>query len=156
MSDGITHVTRWLATGCGAVALGLAGVAAHAHHSFAMYDQAKQETYTGKLMRFIPGANHAQLLFEIVDAEGKIQIGADGKPITWGVELGPAATIAKQGVTVESFPIGTVITVSLNPLRNGKTFGALAQGARLIRCGTEVPAGGCTAETGEVFLESRN
>ena len=64
-----------------------------------------------------------------------------GAPITWGVELGPAATIAKQGITVESFPLGTVITVTLNPLRNGKTFGAMAQGARLIRCGTEVPAG---------------
>ena len=48
-------------------------MAAHAHHSFAMYDQTKQETYTGKLVRFIPGANHAQLLFEIVDAEGKPQ-----------------------------------------------------------------------------------
>jgi hypothetical protein len=34
-------------------------------------------------------------------------------------------------VTVESFPLGTVITVSLNPLRNGKTFGAMAQGAPL-------------------------
>jgi hypothetical protein len=121
-----------------------------------MYDQTKQETHTGKLVRFIPGANHAQLLFEIVDADGKLQAGADGKPITWGVELGPAATIAKQGVTVESFPLGTVITVTLNPLRNGKTFGAMAQGARLVRCGNEVPAGGCTAETGEVFLESRN
>ena len=59
-------------------------------------------------------------------------------------------------MTVEAFPLGTVITVTLNPLRNGKTFGAMAQGARLIRCGTDVPAGGCTAETGEIFLESRN
>ena len=156
MSDAVARKNRWLATVCGAVVMGLPGLSAHAHHSFAMYDQAKQETYTGKLVRFIPGANHAQLLFEIVDAEGKLQVGADGKPITWGVELGPAATIAKQGVTVEAFPIGTVITVTLNPLRNGKTFGAMAQGARLISCGTVVPAGGCTAETGKLFLESRN
>jgi hypothetical protein len=156
MSDAVARNNRWLATVCGAALTGLAGLSAHAHHSFAMYDQTKQETYTGKLVRFIPGANHAQLLFEIVDGEGKLRVGADGKPITWGVELGPAATIAKQGVTVEAFPIGTVITVTLNPLRNGKTFGAMAQGARLIRCGTDVPAGGCTAETGEIFLESRN
>jgi len=156
MSDAVARKNCWLATVCGAVVMGLPGLSAHAHHSFAMYDQAKQETYTGKLVRFIPGANHAQLLFEIVDAEGKLQVGADGKPITWGVELGPAATISKQGVTVEAFPIGTVITVTLNPLRNGKTFGAMAQGARLISCGTVVPAGGCTAETGKIFLESRN
>jgi hypothetical protein len=141
---------------CGAAAATLVAAPSRAHHSFAMYDQTKQETYTGKLVRFIPGANHAQLLFEIVAADGRPQTGADGKPITWGVELGPAATIAKQGVTVEAFPLGTVITVTLNPLRNGKTFGAMAQGARLIRCGTAVPAGGCTAETGETFLESRN
>ena len=156
MSDGFARRTRWLSAVCAGVTLGLTAASANAHHSFAMYDQTKQDTYTGKLVRFIPGANHAQLLFEIVDAAGKPQTGADGKPITWGVELGPAATIAKQGITVESFPLGTVITVTLNPLRNGKTFGAMAQGARLIRCGTEVPAGGCTADTGEVFLESRN
>jgi hypothetical protein len=141
----------------GAVVAGLcAAASAHAHHSFAMYDQTKQETHTGRLVRFIPGANHAQLLFEIVDADGKPAVGADGKPITWGVELGPAAAIAKQGVTVESFPLGTVITVTLNPLRNGKTFGAMAQGGRLIRCGKEIPAGGCTAETGETFLAARD
>ena len=92
----------------------------------------------------------------LVDTDGNLQTSADGKPITWGVELGPAAAIAKQGVTVESFPLGTVITVTLNPLRNGKTFGAMAQGARLIRCGSALPSGGCTAETGEVFLASRN
>jgi hypothetical protein len=57
---------------------------------------------------------------------------------------------------VEALPLGTVITVTLNLLRNGKPFGAMAQDARLIRCGTAVPGGGCTAETGEVFLESRS
>ena len=155
MSDGALPNTRRLAAAL-AVAAGFAAAPSQAHHSFAMYDQTKQETHTGKLVRFIPGANHAQLLFEIVGEDGKPVVGADGKAITWGVELGPAAAIAKQGVTVESFPLGTVITVTLNPLRNGKTFGALAQGARLIRCGAEVPAGGCTAETGEVFLASRD
>ncbi len=49
-------------------------------------------------------ANHAQLLFEIVGEDGTPIAGTDGKPVTRGVELGPAAAIAKQGVTVESFP----------------------------------------------------
>jgi hypothetical protein len=154
MSDVGLRNARSLAAGL-AVSAALAAPA-HAHHSFAMYDQTKQQTHTGKLVRFIPGANHAQLLFEIVGDDGKPVVGTDGKPVTWGVELGPAAAIAKQGVTVESFPLGTVITVTLNPLRNGKAFGALAQGARLIRCGAEVPAGGCTAATGEIFLASRD
>lgn len=88
-----------------------------AHHSFAMYDQSKQETLTGKLTRFIPGANHAQLLFELVGPDGQTGLGADGKPVVWGIELPPAAAIAKQGVTVKSFPLGSIITVTLNPLR---------------------------------------
>jgi len=145
---------HWAAL-CAAAAV-LAAAPSHAHHSFAMYDQTKQVTHTGRLIRFIPGANHAQLLFEIVGDDGKPVVGADGKPITWGVELGPAAAIAKQGVTVESFPLGTFVTVTLNPLRNGKNFGAFAQGGRLIRCGSEIPAGGCNAETGQTFLASRD
>lgn len=146
-------------SGASALAL-LAGnmlaVTAFAHHSFAMYDQSKQETMTGKLTRFIPGANHAQLIFELVGPDGKMQLGPDGKAIVWGIELGPAATIAQQGVTVEAFQPGTIINVTLNPLRNGKNFGAMASGARLIKCGTAIPTGGCTDKTGEVFLQSRD
>jgi hypothetical protein len=151
----LSPICRLLAGSCAAAA-GITAAPTYAHHSFAMYDQSKQETHTGKLIRFIPGANHAQLLFELVGEDGKPVVGADGKPVTWGVELGPAAAIAKQGVTVESFPLGTIIAVTLNPLRNGKPFGALAQGGRLIRCGAEVAAGGCSAENGEIFLASRD
>ena len=63
MSDART--TRMARTACVLGALALFATTARAHHSFAMYDQTKQETYTGKLIRFIPGANHAQLLFEL-------------------------------------------------------------------------------------------
>lgn len=133
----------------GALALGLA-TTSEAHHSFAMYDQSKTETLTGRITRFIPGANHAQLLFELVDAEGNTVTRDNGEPLVWGVETGPAARIARQGVTVEAFPEGTIITVSLNPLRDGRTFGSLA--GAIVKCGTELPANGCTAETGEVFM----
>jgi hypothetical protein len=125
------------------------------HHSFAMYDRDKTEVVTGKLTRFIPGANHAQLIFEQVDANGETVTGDEGKPMVWGVETGPAGAIARQGVTVESFPIGTVMTVALNPLRNGRPFGVLA-GAGIVACGMELPENGCTEETGEVFLASQN
>ncbi len=147
---------RWGATALALVLVNAPAATAFAHHSFAMYDQSKQETMTGKLTRFIPGANHAQLIFEVVGQDGKTQLGPDGKALVWGIELGPAATIAQQGVTVEAFKPGTVITVTLNPLRNGKNFGAMASGARLIKCGMTIPAGGCTDKTGEVFLQSRD
>lgn len=133
-----------------ALALAMGAKPAAAHHSFAMYDQTKSVTVTGKLTRFIPGANHAQLIFELVGPDGEPVLDESGKATVWGVETGPAGAIARQGVTVEGFPLGTVLSVTLNPLRNGKTFGVL-DGA-IVRCGMELPEGGCTAETGEVFL----
>ena len=127
-----------------------------AHHSFAMYDQKDLRTFTGRMTRYIPGANHAQLLFELLDASGQPVLDAEGKPVLWGAETGPAARIAKQGVTLVNFPIGTIITVQLNPLRNGKQFGALPNGAPLINCGMTMPKGGCTKDTGKVYLSENN
>lgn len=125
---------------------------AWSHHSFAMYDQTVEKTFTGRLTRFVPGGNHAQLIFELVDEHGATVMDESGKPVIWGVETGPAAAIAQQGVTVKSFPLGTILTVTLNPLRDGRNFGALSRGTSIIHCSNEVPSGGCTVETGKSFL----
>jgi hypothetical protein len=129
--------------------IALLAVPALAHHSFAMYDMNQTKTVTGKLTRYIPGANHAQLLFELMDDEGK-PVMQNGKPAQWGVETGSAASLSRQGITVESFPVGTIITVALHPLRDGRAFGAMA--GLLIKCGNAVPKGGCNKATGQVFL----
>ena len=136
--------------------MGVLAPSAKAHHSFAMYDQQELRTMTGRLTRFIPGANHAQLLFELLDDEGKVVTDEQGAPLLWGVETGPATRIARQGVTPDNFPIGTIITVQLNPLRNGKTFGAMPNGKPLINCGTTMPEGGCNADTGNVYMSENN
>ncbi len=127
-----------------------------AHHSFAMYDPGDLRTYTGRLTRYIPGANHAQLIFELLDDSGANIIDEKGNAVLWGVETGPATRIARQGVTPDNFPVGTIITVQLNPLRNGKTFGAMPNGAPLVNCGMTMPAGGCTEATGTVYLSANN
>jgi len=85
-----------------------AGTSLIAHHSFAMYDMQKSQSMTGKLTRFIPGGNHAQLVFEVLGDDGKPMM-KNGKVVVWGVETGSAANIARNGITVESFPVGTVI-----------------------------------------------
>ena len=135
-----------------ALAVGVIAILAapsFAHHSFAMYDMNETKRVTGKLTRFVPGANHAQLHFELVDADGKT-IMKDGKPALMGVETGSAAQLARQGVTVDAFPVGTIIAVAYHPLRDGKPFGALA--GELIKCGTSMPKGGCTKATGQMSL----
>jgi Family of unknown function (DUF6152) len=132
------------------VAIGLAITAAPAlsHHSFAMYNMTVTKVMTGKLTRFIPGSNHAQLIFEVLNADGTTVM-EKGKPLVWGMETGSAAAMARNGVTVDTFPPGTIMTVTLHPLRDGRPMGAV--GGPIIHCGTAMPTGGCTEKTGKVL-----
>jgi hypothetical protein len=145
----------WLAC-AGTILFALMPVAGQAHHSFAMYDQQQVITLTGRVTRFIPGANHAQMIFELLDDTGTPITDDAGNIRQWGAEMGPATRIARLGVHPDNFPNGTIITVQLNPLRNGKTFGAMPNGSPLIHCGMTMPAGGCNAETGTLYLSENN
>jgi hypothetical protein len=147
-------VSKYLAAVGAALVLAGSGGAAYAHHSFAMYDQAQTRTYTGKLTRYIPGSNHAQLIFELLGPDGKPVPGKDGKPSIWGVETASAIAMARVGVSPKTFPNGTIFTVTLFPLRDGRPFGAMA--GTLIRCGMTMPAGGCNKDTGEVLAVENN
>jgi len=120
-----------------------------AHHSFAMYDQTITKTLSGKLTRFVPGANHAQLLFVVVDNDGN-PVMKNGKPMQFGVETGSAIAMARNNVTVKTMTEGTFITVRYYPLRDGRDFGALA--GMLVTCGKAMPKGGCTQETGQRLI----
>jgi hypothetical protein len=144
----ITLNSRLVAGLAGLALSGVLATQAFAHHSFAMYDQTTTKTLTGKLTRYIPGANHAQLIFQLLDDSGK-PLTKDGKPVQWGVETGSAAAMARLGVAPDTFPEGTVFTVRLFPLRDGRSFGALA--GQIIQCGTALPKGGCTKDTGKVL-----
>jgi hypothetical protein len=139
----------WLVGLVAIIVLTFSAMPAVAHHSFAMYDQSVTKTMTGKLTRYIPGANHVQMFFDVIDNDGK-PIMKDGKPVQWGVEMGSAAQMARQGVTPKSFPDGTIFTVTVYPLRDGRNMGAIA--GNLIKCGNTMPKGGCTKETGQVLV----
>ena len=142
--------TTWLMSIVGLIT-GLAVSPVFAHHSFAMYDLTKTQTMTGVLVRYIPGSNHAQLVFDVLDASGKPVL-ENGKPARWGVETSSAVALARQGVTPKTFPDGTIFTVALHPLRDGRPFGAIA--GLLISCGTTMPSGGCTKATGKTLISS--
>src|SRR5678815_965151 len=112
-----------------AAALAMPGVlfetAVSAHHSFAMYDQTKTTTLTGVSKQFVGQANHAELHFILIAPDRKgLAKGPDGKYVEWGVEMAGAAAVAQQGITAETFKVGTVFSVKLNPLRDGSNFGS--------------------------------
>ena len=74
----------------------------------------------------------------------------NGKPAQWGVEAASPPALARAGRHAEDFPEGTIFTVALYPLRDGRPFGAMA--GLLIKCGSTMPAGGCTKETGQTLI----
>lgn len=140
----------WVPSGIMAILLiGVATAPVAAHHSFAMYDTAVKKTVTGKLIRFVVGANHSQYIMELVKPDGSPSLDDKGKPTTWTVETGAASQLARQSITVESFKIGTIFTITFSPLRDGRNGGA-QQGA-LIMCGMKVPSGGCNEQTGTKY-----
>ena len=104
-----------------------------AHHSFAMYDQNKVVTLTGVVKQYVPQANHAEFhLYMLAPDHKSIQKGKDGKYVEWGVEMAGTAQLTRQGVTGATYPAGTVISVKVNPLRDGTNFGARV--GALVRC----------------------
>jgi hypothetical protein len=130
--------------------LGVATLPVAAHHSFAMYDTAVEKTLTGKLERFIIGANHSQYVMQVVDASGKAQVDDKGKPVIWTIETTSAAQLSQLNITVETFKIGTIFTATFSPLRDGRNGGA-QRGTAIIMCGMTMPAGGCTEATGKKY-----
>ena len=104
-----------------------------AHHSFAMYDQTKTLTLTGVVKQYVPQANHAEFhLILLTPDRTALEKGKDGKYVEYGVEMAGTSQLERQGITGTTFPAGTVISVKVNPLRDGSNFGA-RQGA-LARC----------------------
>lgn len=111
---------------------------AEAHHSFAMYNMNATKVFTGVVTGIDPAPNHLSINFAPMNEERTNVIRDDkGSPIIWSVEMGGSAQMARQGVSVNSFPPRTVFTVALHPLRNGEPGGS-REGV-MFRCPDETP-----------------
>lgn len=89
--------------------------AAHAHHSFAMFDQSKRVTLKGKVTEFQWTNPHSFIEIDVV--------GTDGKTVHWSLELNSPNNLRRQGWARTSVKAGDVISVTFNPLRDGKRGG---------------------------------
>jgi len=127
----------------GPLLLGLAGLLsagpALAHHSFAMYDTTEVRVMTGIVTRVDPNPNHLQVFFAPLN-EARDQVLKDdaGEPIVWSVEMQGAAQAARDGITVNAFPRGTIVSVGVHPLRNGHTGGGRGESG-FFRCPVDTP-----------------
>lgn len=127
------YVSRFVA-----VASALAAVAAGAHHSFSIYNNEVTKVVTGVVTRVNPDANHLQIFFAPMNAERKnVDRGPDGKPLVWAVEMAGSAQAATDGISVNSFPPGTIFSAGMHPLRSGENAGS-REGA-LFKCPPKQP-----------------
>jgi hypothetical protein len=91
-----------------------------AHHSVAVtYDSSKVMTLTGKVTEVIWGNPHTRLSMSVT--------GADGKVVTWKIEMGGSAIVFKPGFRKEDL-FSSSITLQAWPARDGSQTAA----ARLL------------------------
>jgi hypothetical protein len=130
----------WIVAGLLAIiSLGLVVAPVSSHHSFAMYDQTKVLVLTGVAHQFVAQANHAELHFYLIAPDGKLTKDKDGKLVDWGVEMAGAAAMAQQGITASTFPVGTIFSVKMNPLRDGSAFGSRVAASAIAKCPWKMP-----------------
>jgi hypothetical protein len=118
----------------------LVAMPALAHHSFAAYNMDVTKVFTGVVTRVNPDANHLQIFFAPMNDEHKnVLRDADGKPIIWAVEMAGSAQMAKEGVSVDSFPPGTIFSIGLHPLRDGQNAGTRGPNGAIYKCPVKTP-----------------
>jgi len=121
-------------------ALGAAvALPASAHHSFSIFDGEVTKVFTGVVTRVNPDANHLQIFFAPMNEERKnVERDANGKPVVWAVEMAGSAQSARDGISVSTFPPGTIFSVALHPLRSGEPAGS-REGTAMFRCPDKTP-----------------
>jgi hypothetical protein len=90
-----------------------------AHHSFAMFDQTRTSQLTGVLKDVSWTNPHTALIVDVP--------GADGQNAEWHFESGPPAFLLRAGLKRDALSsrIGSKVTVTFHPLKDGRTGGAL-------------------------------
>jgi hypothetical protein len=96
---------------------------ASAHHSGAMFDDAKSVTLTGTVKEFQYTNPHSWLLVDVK--------GADGKVTTWGFESEGPSTLLRAGIRRSDFAPGTEITITGHPMKDGRPAASWMNATRL-------------------------
>jgi len=100
-------------------ALALAAVPAGAHHSFAMFDQARPLTLTGTVTQFQWTNPHSFIELDVLTKGGGTE--------HWSIELNSPNNLTRQGWKRTSIKRGDKVTVTISPLRDGKKGGLFSR-----------------------------
>ena len=106
------------------LSVGFLAPQADAHHSYAMYDGSVYRVFTAVIVRVIPNAAHFEFHFVPLNEKRDALVRDEkGDPLVWVVQMESAGVALQQGITLESFPKGAVISMGVHPRRDGKPAG---------------------------------
>ena len=88
-----------------------------AHHGAAQFDVGKKVTVKGAVTEWFWSNPHCFLRFDAT--------GADGQVVHWAVETQSGPNILPQGFSKQTFKVGDEVTVTLEPVKNGRPMGRL-------------------------------
>jgi hypothetical protein len=88
-----------------------------AHHGAAQFDVGKVVTAKGTVTEWFWANPHCFLRFDVT--------GADGQVVHWVVEAQSGPNIGPLGFSKQSFKVGDEVTVTLEPVKNGRPLGRL-------------------------------
>src|SRR5438445_397459 len=97
------------------VALLLAGLL---HHSFAMFDTAKQVTLAGTVTAFEWTNPHAYI---------ELDVNAEGATKHWTIELGSPSILQQAGWKFKDLKFGDRVTAIVSPLKSGQSGALLSR-----------------------------
>jgi hypothetical protein len=117
-----------------ALVLLTASVPLLAHHGAAQFDVGKKVTVKGKVVEWFWANPHCFLRFDAA--------GDDGQVVRWAVETQSGPNIVPQGFTKQTFKVGDQVTVTLEPVKNGRPLGRLLR--VVLADGSTLPLGADT------------
>ena len=86
-----------------------------AHHSHSMFDMTKEVTIKGTVTNVSFRNPH---VFLYVDVKGD-----GGEVVSWAVEMSNISNMQSRGIFGGTFKVGDVVTVTVNPLKDGRLGG---------------------------------
>ncbi|WP_428312830.1 DUF6152 family protein [Hydrocarboniphaga sp.] len=95
----------------------LFGVAAEAHHSFALYDLAKLNTVVGTVREWKWANPHCYLVIEVLKADGTSE--------QWTLSGSSPNMMSRWGWNAADLVVGEKVTVDIHPARDGRHFASM-------------------------------
>src|SRR5688572_24987096 len=83
-----------------------------AHHSATMFDMSKTVTVEGVVTKWELTNPHSWLWVEVKETNGKLAV--------WGFEAEGPSTLARAGIRPSDFRVGTKLSITGNPMRDGQ------------------------------------